>query len=133
LRKTQVAAEQEQTRLRHEARRKGHDPDARSLGAAHFVSVITDLPARALPATQALELYRLRWQIELFFKRLKSLLHIDRLRAKGPELARSYLYAKLLGALLVDELCQQALAFFPWGYPISPARDQPLATHPADA
>lgn len=133
LRKTQTAAEQEQARLRHEAKRKGREPDPTSLKAAHFVSVITDLPATELPAVQALELYRLRWQIEMFFKRLKSILHLNQLRAKQPELSRSYLYAKLLGALIIDELCQQALAFFPWGYPISTARDQPLATHQADA
>jgi IS4 transposase len=48
-------------------------------------------------------LYRFRWQIELAFKRLKSLLHIDRLPAKDPNLARAWLHAHLLFALLVDE------------------------------
>ena len=118
LRKTQVAAEQEQKRLRHEARRKGRQPDGRSLRAAHFVMVLSDLPASELPTLQGLELYRLRWQVEIYFKRLKSLLHLDHLRAKQPRLARTYLYAKLLGALIVDELCQQALTFSPWGYPL---------------
>ncbi|OKT29744.1 hypothetical protein ACN57_03025 [Escherichia coli] len=40
--------------------------------------------------------YRLRWQIELAFKRLKSLLHLDALRAKEPELAKAWIFANLL-------------------------------------
>jgi hypothetical protein len=44
----------------------------------------------------------LRWQIELAFKRLKSILHIDRLPAKDPDLARAWIYAHLLLALLLD-------------------------------
>nr|MDN1021419.1 transposase [Escherichia coli] len=34
-------------------------------------------------AEQVADCYRLRWQIELAFKRLKSLLHLDALRAKN--------------------------------------------------
>jgi hypothetical protein len=133
LRKTQAAAEQEQARLQHEATRKGRRPDPDSLKAAHFVILITDLSAPQLSATDALELYRLRWQIEMCFKRLKGILHLDHLRAQTPTMARSYLYAKLLGALVVDELCHRAVALFPWGYPISPAGYQSMAFDEATA
>lgn len=127
LRKTQAAAEHEQLRLQRKARHKGHRIDPRSLQAAHLVMVLTDLDAAQLPAAQALELYRLRWQIEIAFKRLKSLLHLDHLRAKEPALARTYLYAKLLGALLVEELAGSSLSFFPWGYRLFPTDRQSLA------
>jgi hypothetical protein len=127
LRKSRAAAERAQKRIRHEASRKGRKPDRRSLRAAGFVYVITDLLPETLPADQGLELYRLRWQIEIVFKRLKSLLHLDHLRAKDPGLARSCLYAKILGALIVEELCEGALAFFPWGYPLFPGTRQSLA------
>lgn len=133
LRKTQAAAEQEQARLRHEATRKGRQPDPDSLKAAHFVILITDLSALQLSAVDAMELYRLRWQIEMCFKRLKGILHLDHLRAQTPTMARAYLYAKLLGALIVDELCQRAVTLFPWGYPISPAGHQPMAADEAVA
>ena len=133
LRKTQAAAEQEQARLRHEATRKGRQPDPDSLRAAHFAILVTDLNASQLSAVEALELYRLRWQIEMCFKRLKGIVHLDHLRAQTPALARAYLYAKLLGALVVDELCQRALALSPWGYALSPAGDQPVAADEADA
>jgi hypothetical protein len=127
LRKTKAAAEKEQRRLRRDAKRKGRKIDQRSLQAAHFVYVLTDLTAEQLPAAEGLELYRLRWQIEIAFKRLKSLLHLDHLRAKEPALARTYLYAKLLGALLVEELTESSLAFFPWGYRLFPTDRQSLA------
>jgi hypothetical protein len=127
LRKSRAATEQAQKRIRHEASRKGRKPDRRSLRAAQFVYVLTDLAPQTLSADQGLELYRMRWQIEIAFKRLKSLLHLDHLRAKDPRLARSYLCAKILGALIVEELCEGALAFFPWGYPLFPGNRQSLA------
>jgi len=127
LRKSQAAAEHEQLRLQRKAKHKGHRIDPRTLQAAHFVLLLTDLDAEQLPPAQALELYRLRWQIEIAFKRLKSLLHLDQLRAKDPALARTYLYAKLLGALLVEELTGSALSFFPWGYRLFPTDRQSLA------
>jgi len=130
VRKTEAAAAAEQKRLRQTKTAKGRLPDPRALRAAHFVYVITDWEASALPAVQILELYRLRWQIEMAFKRLKGILHLDHLRAKKPELARTYLYAKLLGALIVEELCGEALAFFPWGFPFLPQARQPLAGVP---
>lgn len=118
MRKSAAAAEKESQRLRTEARRKQRSPDPRSLAAAHFIYLVTDLPVERLDASQVLELYRLRWQIEIAFKRLKSLLDLDHLRAKRPQTAAAYLYGKLLGALLLDELYAWAESFFPWGFPL---------------
>jgi hypothetical protein len=127
IRKSAQATDKERKRIRREATRKGKRPDARSLRAAGFIFVITDLPADILPAVEALELYRLRWQIEVFFKRLKSIVDIDKLRAHDEQLARTYLYANILGALIIDELRRAALAFFPWGYPLRPPAGQRMA------
>jgi hypothetical protein len=127
MRKSQVATEREQKRIRHQAQRKQHKPDLRSLRAAAFIFIITDLGREELPAAEALELYRLRWQIEMAFKRLKSILHLDHLRAHDPRLSRAYLYGKLLSALLIDELTRSAVAFSPWGFPLFPGTPQSLA------
>lgn len=97
-------AEEARRRLRQEASKKGRTLDARSLVSAGFVMVLTNLPATAYPALSVLRLYRFRWQIELAFKRLKSLTGLDHLRAKDPRLALTYLYGKLLGAILLDSL-----------------------------
>ncbi len=78
-------------------------------------------------ALQALEAYRFRWQIELAFKRLKSRLFLDNLRARDPDLAQTYLLSKLLGALLAEDLIDRAGSFPPGatcslGRPVSPWR-----------
>lgn len=127
IRKTSAAAERERRRLRREYTKKGKRISARAMAAAAYVAVVTDLDASTIAAAQVLELYRLRWQVEIAFKRLKSLLHLDRLRAKDPALARCYLYAKLLAAILLDDLCERLPAFSPWGYPLLPETRQPLA------
>lgn len=127
LRKTMGAAEREQRRIRHEYTKKGKRISARAMAATAYVAVLTDLDASTVSATDVLELYRLRWQIEIAFKRLKSLLKLDRLRAKDPALARCYLFAKLLAAILLDDLCERLPAFSPWGYPLRLQARQPLA------
>jgi hypothetical protein len=127
LRKSAAATEREQRKVRREASRKGRRVSAESLKAAAFIVLLTDLPQEVLPTLEALELYRLRWQIEIAFKRLKSLLDLHRLRAKSPALARTYLYAKLIAALLLDDLCERLPALSPWGFPLLPQTRQPLA------
>src|SRR6185369_11619715 len=78
-RKTPEATEATRLALRRAAIKKGKKLDPRSLIAAAFMIVVTSLPRHSYTAKDILAVYRLRWQIELAFKRLKSLLHIDRL------------------------------------------------------
>ena len=73
----------------------------------------TSLLTAEYPANGILAAYRLRWQIELAFKRLKSLLHIDRLPTRTERGSRSWLYAHLILALLCDDLSQDFLESFP--------------------
>jgi hypothetical protein len=80
--------------------------------------LLTSAPSEVLTKEQAFELYRFRWQIELTFKRLKSLIDLDVLPAKGAALAQVILRAKLLGALLVDDYTERYVSFSPWGYVI---------------
>ena len=55
-----------------------------------------------------MQLYRLRWQIELFFKRLKSLLHLDTLPSRQGPTAKSWMLARFLAAALAQRLVQPA-------------------------
>ena len=57
--------------------------------ATRYLIVATSLDAERYPAQQVLALYRMRWQIELAFRRLKSLLRFDRLPVKDNDLART--------------------------------------------
>ena len=115
-RKSDEAAEQAREKIRKEARKKGRAVDPRTLEAAGYIFLLTSLPAAQLKASEVLELYRFRWQVELAFKRLKSLWGFGSVPAKDPGLARTYIYAKLLIAVLVEDLTQEALrATPPWG------------------
>jgi hypothetical protein len=113
-RKPETAAEKDRQKIRHEASRKGRKADARTLLAAGFILLVTSVSGQQMSAQTALELYRLRWQIEMTFKRLKGLLDLGHVPAKDPQLAQSYLFAKLLAALLLENLTKDFLAFSPW-------------------
>lgn len=78
--------------------------------------IVTTLDIGRLPALQAMALYRLRWQIELFFKRLKSLLHLDTLPSREGPTARSWILARLIAAALAQRLVQPSGPLSPWGY-----------------
>jgi hypothetical protein len=109
----QEAADRARQRAHQAAKKKGRQPDARTLLAAGFVLLLTNLALAEWPAPRIVEVYRVRWQIELLIKRLKSLLNLDGLRAQDPRLAQAYLLGKLLAALLLDELTQVAAALVP--------------------
>jgi IS4 transposase len=108
-RKTPEATEATRLALRRAAIKKGKKLDPRSLIAAEFMILATSLPKAEYTAKDVLAVYRLRWQIELAFKRLKSLLHIDRLPTRTEPTSRSWLYAHLILALLCDDLSQDFL------------------------
>jgi hypothetical protein len=78
-----------------------------------------------------LELYRLRWQIEMTFKRPKGLLDLGHVPAKDPQLAQSYLFAKLLAALLLENLTRDFLAFPP-SEALRSAKTRQSVENPAD-
>ena len=115
VRKPEEAAEAERQRILREASRKGRQADPRTLKAAAFFFVLTSVPRQKLAAQQVIELYRLRWQIEMAFKRMKGLLDLGDLPMKDPQLAYSYLAAKLLAALMLEDLTKDFLAFSPSG------------------
>ena len=95
-----------------------------TLEAAGCLILFTTIPTALASAAQVVALYRLRWQIELAFKRLKSVLGLAHLTARHPELCRAVLYAKLLLAVLVEDLCADAEA-------VSPSARPRRSTHPA--
>jgi Transposase DDE domain len=123
----QEAADRARQRAYQAAKKKGRTPDQRTLFAAGFVLLLTNLPLHAWPAPRIFSLYRIRWQVELLFKRFKQLLNLDGLRAQDPRLAQTYLLGKLLGAILLDELILASTACVPDWFsslerPVSPWR-----------
>ena len=106
-RKDAQQAEAERKRLLKDAKKRGKQPDPRSLEAAKYVLLLTSLPADAFPPADILALYRFRWQIELAFKRFKSLAGLHQLPAKKPELARAWIYARLIIAVIAEQIAGQ--------------------------
>lgn len=78
-----------------------------------FVIVATSLPEE-IEAEKIMELYRMRWQIELVFKRFKSIFHYDEIPSKKEETAYAWFYGKLLIAAICESLVKQG-RFFPEG------------------
>lgn len=111
-----AVAERAKQKLRREAVRKGKKVSAQTLEAAEYRFVLTTLPKEEASASQVLQLYRARWQIELCFKRLKSLLRLGHVPKRSDESARAFIQGKLLTALLIERLHQQARFFSPWGF-----------------
>jgi hypothetical protein len=109
LRLPPAQAAEARRRARANAAKKGRQPQARTLVFAEWVLLWTTLPLEILSTATIMALYRVRWQIELVFKRLKSILTMDRLRArKDSTLAEVYLHGKLLYAWIVEKrLCRR--------------------------
>lgn len=83
----------------------------------YFV-IITSISKVNLTISQILCLYKARWQIEIAFKRLKSILGLGHLPKIDPDSARAWLYGKLVVAFLADKIIKEGQNFSPWGYPI---------------
>lgn len=115
-------------RLIKETKKRGKTPDPRSLKAAGYILLLTSLPAKVFAATDVLALYRLRWQIELAFKRMKSLADIDTLQAKKPNLARAWIYARLIAILIAERIAGQLPDSPPWAPGKTRRKPIPMAT-----
>lgn len=93
---------------RRKTRRKSthnhHVVDPASLEAARHLYLMTTLTGPDWPPARLIEMYRTRWQIELAFKRLKSILHMDQLKTRDPALARSWILAHLIAAVMLEEV-----------------------------
>jgi hypothetical protein len=117
IRKSVSAADRERKRILKESSKKCRNTKPETLEAAGYTFVFTTLD-QSIPAEIVLTIYRARWQIELTFKRFKSLLGLGHLHNKNPESAKAWLYGKLLAACLIEALAVVSERFFPWGYPL---------------
>ena len=116
IRKTEEAIAVAHHKLRRKASRRQVEVRPDTFRFAEYVIVFTTFPAAEFAAPDVLEAYRLRWQVELVFKRFKSLARAGHLPKRDDASARAWLQGKLLVALLVEKLVRHAAAVSPWGY-----------------
>jgi hypothetical protein len=115
IRKSQEAIRRAEVRIKDKIQRgKNVGPLGRL--CAQYVLVFTTLPAAEASAEQVLDTYRLRWQIELNFKRLKSIAELGHLPKYDDRSSRVWLYGKLFIALLTEKMVRVANTISPWGY-----------------
>ena len=123
VRKSAAAAAAAKKKLLAAASRRQNGPvRAATLEFAEYFFVLVTLPQDELPAADALDLYRARWQIELCFKRLKSLLRLGHLPKRTDASSLAWIQGKLLTALLVEALVDRARFFSPWGFDLAAAQ-----------
>jgi hypothetical protein len=94
-------ADKRRARVRKDARGRGRKAGAARLALCGWNVLVTNAPAEKLGVYEAFDVRRVRWQIELGFKALKSKGGgIDRTRGDNPWRALCGVYAKLLGAVV---------------------------------
>jgi hypothetical protein len=126
VRLSPAQAAEARARCRAAARKDGRQPKPETLEWHGYCAVLTTLAEAALSPAAVLAWYRARWQVELLFKRLKSLLEAAALPDLGEAAALRWLEAKLLYGLLLHAYLDEAGAFSPWGYRLAAAPDDPL-------
>ncbi len=93
-------AEQRRARLEEEAKDEGREVSEQQWYLAHWTIVITNGVSKRVGLPEVFVLLRLRWQIELLFKRWKSGGQVDEWRSKKPWRILCEVYGKLIGQLI---------------------------------
>ena len=87
-------------RLAKEAARRSRPVSQRQRDWCRWTVVVTNIRNEQLSVHEALVLLKMRWQIELLFKRWKSLGRVGESRSANPWRMLIEIYAKLLGMLI---------------------------------
>lgn len=96
------AAAAARRKARRKAQQSGYTISNDALIAAEWVVLVTSLPPEVFATDEVLALYRLRWRIELAFKRLKSIIGLKRPPGTDERSARAFILAHLLMILLLE-------------------------------
>jgi hypothetical protein len=104
LRVDEKIAEQRRRKLRQNAEKKGRTVSEMHLYMAGWILMVTNVPCEWLPPEMVRPLYGLRWQIELLFKQLKSVLTIHRSATGKEHRLRCEILGKLIVAILIHRI-----------------------------
>lgn len=118
IKKSPETAERSKKEVLRTASKKQQSIDEETLELHEYVFVITSLARDVLSPEEVMSLYRMRWQVELAFKRLKSILGLGHLPKTDPGSAKAWLHGKMVVALLTAAIVEQGRFFSPWGYPL---------------
>ena len=102
--KSEEAAATARRKAQRAAQRGKNQVSPETLTAADWVILVTSLDPDSYPPEDISALYRLRWRIELAFKRLKSLIKLTGPPAADERVAKPFILAPLLMALIIEPL-----------------------------
>ena len=114
VKKPAEAAAEARRKARRDAQRESRTISKKTLEAADWVILVTSLATDEFSTEDVLALYRLRWRIELGFKRLKSLVGLKTPPGTDQRSAKPYLLAHLLIILLLEPLVREFEASPHW-------------------
>jgi hypothetical protein len=100
VRLPEKVAQQRLRKLRKKLKKRGHTLSDRQRVLCQWHVLITNLPADKFSIEDIRTLYRVRWQVELLFKRWKSLVGLGRSRGHRAYRVLCETYAKVLGCLV---------------------------------
>ena len=81
-----------------------------------YILIFTTFPPDDFPLRSVLQIYRWRWQVELVFKRFKSILRLGHVPTRNDTSTISWLYGKMFVALLAEKISRGTDgSFSPWG------------------
>lgn len=102
MKKSKKDYEKAARKIENDCKRKNRNsPKQDTLELNKYIILVTGLD---YSDDKILELYRCRWQIELVFKRLKSLFELSKIPSAKPETAEAWFYGKLFLAVLCETI-----------------------------
>lgn len=107
VKKPAHAVAEARRKARRTAQKGGHQLSRQTLEAADWVILATSLKGEDFTAADVIALYRLRWRIELGFKRLKSLIGLKGPPGTDQRSAKPHILAHLLITLLLEPLVDE--------------------------
>ena len=116
IRKSTEATNQTIKNIKQKASRQQLYPSREVLELAKYTIIFTTLTK--IDNKTILNWYKVRWQIELAFKRLKSLAGLGHLPKYSDKSSRAWLYGKLLISLLTEKIMRISKTISPWGFEV---------------
>lgn len=109
------AAERNRRKLNRAGQQEGYTPSDAARTTAGYLVLLTSVLETDMTASSLIALYRIRWQVEIAIKRMKSLGNLDQLPARTKEIATTWLHANLIGTILAESLSAEVLDSPPSG------------------
>ena len=100
--------EQNNKKLRRRETRHGIEISPETKDFNKYIVLVTSLE-NEISAEDILELYRFRWQVEIYFKRLKSILDFGELPKRRSESVMAWLNGKIMIALLIEKFISKRI------------------------